>query len=49
MPEQAACGHDILALRSARQRPEDLNFPAALYDELQPTLYQLPQARGGVE
>ncbi|PRW59041.1 AP2-like ethylene-responsive transcription factor AIL1 isoform A [Chlorella sorokiniana] len=45
-PKQAACGHDIMALRSKGQstRGEDINFPLSMYEPLEPMLSQMTQA-----
>ena len=49
--QQAACGHDVAALRKGRTE-EGLNFPASFYAELAPLVQHLPQVslqglRGG--
>ena len=48
--EQAACGHDVAALRKGRAE-EGLNFPVSWYAELAPLVQHLPQVswqhRGG--
>ena len=40
--EQAACGHDVAALRKGRTE-DQLNFPASFYAELAPLVQHLPQ------
>ena len=41
--EQAACGHDVAALRKGRAEECGLNFPSSWYDELAPLVQHLPQ------